>query len=911
MKNTIKVLLAILLLICTKTAVAQASHKTGFYPVSSLTFKLNWNVGSNQRLEVRVNNGLWASYSGDIVLTDRSNEPNSWENRIYSNPSCWYPVDTTAGSGPRNKINIISVRLINTTNMTIVKDSVYGIGMGSYPYPGYYSSFVTVDPDEFDYMMRNEMEDIEIPGWVFIFSPIGKLEVSQRITFNIASGSSSCMADRSYSIKGDKVMKTSLLSENGTIEDLKSVKARSLKHYAPANHEIMGAILDTSLITIGGMRSRPAILYVNGSYWSLRMFQVKAENERELAKKWNTDKDSIDIISLIHFNLYIDTLEHGCITYTFPLDSVLGKPHLPQTSWRKMNEAYAAFLKGDKSLAQSIAGKMKKPSSTSRLMRDTSIVVCGTYVKFNFAYDSLSTAFYLALGFDSIQFFPEEFVPVGKMVIVRNPYDGQKNMIGVAEEGTADRFQPIGQEMYEMRFDTTHNHSQRLSMIIESDDFLRCFNGIHWTHAHDVIENNVAIALSNKTKPTLIVTDYDDGSINAGPYGDNWDNKIMHDNTIYDKGFLASSIRMIFKDPETKERNLLLYQGMVNSIYRVNRTTGALNKIRSRLMPAYNYHFHAWNGDPNGGTDSLNVEASFAQLRYNFERRNLGALQATVNYWFPNDSLDMRKDYHEIRVVFDSIPLNLTEIVFNRDTLMHFKKNATVSYLRKAIEIDARKLSNNPDYGRLYFKEYPDSGLHFKLIPDSVITLTLVMRPVEVLPVELTYFVCSSNAEGILLSWQTASEFNSDYFVIEYASDDSLRFGSIGVVNAAGNSNTLLNYSFSDAGSGYYRLKQVDNDGHFTYSNTIGCHRVITDTQIHIQEGKPLILFPNPGSGVIYIQGLKDQKGTITVINELSQIVLQQVDNLQQINISLLANGMYMLQLIKDDKIYTGKFIKQ
>src|SRR5574343_441070 len=83
-----------------------------------------------------------------------------------------------------------------------------------------------------------------------------------------------------------------------------------------------------------------------------------------------------------------------------------------------------------------------------------------------------------------------------------------------------------------------------------------------------------------------------------------------------------------------------------------------------------------------------------------------------------------------------------------------------------------------------------------------------------VLPIELVSFegVCT-NRETIDLKWKTISEINNDHFLIE-RSRDAQKWEAIGKINGAGNSTTLLTYSFTDTrplrGIIYYRLKQTD-----------------------------------------------------------------------------------------------------
>jgi hypothetical protein len=115
------------------------------------------------------------------------------------------------------------------------------------------------------------------------------------------------------------------------------------------------------------------------------------------------------------------------------------------------------------------------------------------------------------------------------------------------------------------------------------------------------------------------------------------------------------------------------------------------------------------------------------------------------------------------------------------------------------------------------------------------------------LPVDLTEFTASVRKnQDVLLSWTTASEMNNAGFEIE-RSADGRDFKSVDFVKGAGNSAKPLTYAYTDnkafnqAGSNilYYRLKQVDFDGKYVYSQVI---KVNKDEV----EANALTVFPNP-----------------------------------------------------------------
>jgi hypothetical protein len=90
-------------------------------------------------------------------------------------------------------------------------------------------------------------------------------------------------------------------------------------------------------------------------------------------------------------------------------------------------------------------------------------------------------------------------------------------------------------------------------------------------------------------------------------------------------------------------------------------------------------------------------------------------------------------------------------------------------------------------------------------------------------PVELTSFTASVNDNDVHLTWQTATENNNSGFQVERKSVD--KYETIGFVPGSGTTTETMTYSFSDVdlnpGYYYYRLKQIDFDGTFEYSNTI------------------------------------------------------------------------------------------
>ncbi len=135
------------------------------------------------------------------------------------------------------------------------------------------------------------------------------------------------------------------------------------------------------------------------------------------------------------------------------------------------------------------------------------------------------------------------------------------------------------------------------------------------------------------------------------------------------------------------------------------------------------------------------------------------------------------------------------------------------------------------------------------------------------LPVELMSFDGMSTEEGNLLLWKTASEHNSDYFLIQ-STIDGEKYTTVDKVGAAGNSNQVMEYSLLDTKYGnnltYYRLLQYDFDGKYTIYGPILINNQVKEKKvIKIIDlmGKEVTEFSSNG---IYIEVYED--GTMSKV---------------------------------------------
>ena len=167
-----------------------------------------------------------------------------------------------------------------------------------------------------------------------------------------------------------------------------------------------------------------------------------------------------------------------------------------------------------------------------------------------------------------------------------------------------------------------------------------------------------------------------------------------------------------------------------------------------------------------------------------------------------------------------------------------------------------------------------------------------------VIPVELVRFSAKANKNDAVLTWQTASEKNNDFFAVE-RSFDGQNFVEIGRVKGNGTTAKPMNYTFTDkdlsSGTFYYRLKQVDFDQNSQFT---------TVQAVKIQNGaKTISIFPNPTSDRIFIQNAASviarheatQGGTLT--DNMGRVVQSFKIVPSEINLEGLTNGIYFLKI--------------
>jgi hypothetical protein len=181
----------------------------------------------------------------------------------------------------------------------------------------------------------------------------------------------------------------------------------------------------------------------------------------------------------------------------------------------------------------------------------------------------------------------------------------------------------------------------------------------------------------------------------------------------------------------------------------------------------------------------------------------------------------------------------------------------------------------------------------------------------QVLPISLLSFTATPRDGNTDLLWATATETNNAYFSLE-RSADGVHFDEITQVPGAGNSAATNNYAYTDRspinGVSYYRLRQVDFDGAYSFSPV---RRVV------FGEANGVRLQPVPATETLQVLLDKTTEEDInwSVFDQSGRLVLdgQAAEETQQFDVDVqnLPQGMYLLRLTSGQFMHAVRFVKQ
>ncbi|MDO6392240.1 GDSL-type esterase/lipase family protein [Pontibacter sp. BT731] len=193
------------------------------------------------------------------------------------------------------------------------------------------------------------------------------------------------------------------------------------------------------------------------------------------------------------------------------------------------------------------------------------------------------------------------------------------------------------------------------------------------------------------------------------------------------------------------------------------------------------------------------------------------------------------------------------------------------------------------------------------------------LSPIVPLPVELTSFTGTLSKVEVLLEWTTASELDNGYFQVERMQEGQ-PFSPIGRVDGNGTSSLSHRYSFRDksapAGLLYYRLRQVDTDGTYSYSKVVAVHRsVATDFRVRLyptlSDGSPRTVHISAtgfAAAALVDVTLRDTMGRRLHHQTLRARAQGELEDEVQLPL-VLSKGLYMWEVSSSDKTSKVKLL--
>lgn len=235
----------------------------------------------------------------------------------------------------------------------------------------------------------------------------------------------------------------------------------------------------------------------------------------------------------------------------------------------------------------------------------------------------------------------------------------------------------------------------------------------------------------------------------------------------------------------------------------------------------------------------------------------------------------------EISVYFPNIAPGLVQVVGTEVSYTNSGRFPEICYDARFTDCNGQQLVNTVTLVRAV-----NGGLVFTQANTSV---TSACIPV---PVTLTDFTASSANCESSLTWHTAEELNFESFEVQRNNDGSNQFTVLGTVKATGSNSS---YHFTDKnpvpGKNFYRLKMIDIDGKFKYSDI-----KLVLNNCHAK--KSVIAYPNPVTKITTVAGLFPGD-RIRLFNVNGQVLLsrQAVKEQEQIDFSNLPAGVYSLNV--------------
>jgi hypothetical protein len=182
---------------------------------------------------------------------------------------------------------------------------------------------------------------------------------------------------------------------------------------------------------------------------------------------------------------------------------------------------------------------------------------------------------------------------------------------------------------------------------------------------------------------------------------------------------------------------------------------------------------------------------------------------------------------------------------------------------------------------------------------------SVTIECVSALPVEMVSFKGRQHPKGVSLDWTTSAEVNNEGFAVEH-SEDGILWKKVGFVAGKGTTSVQQSYQFLHdqplSGLHYYRLKQMDYDGAFEYSEVIS---------VLLENTERLEYFPNPTSGQLTLNGPDVEGAWVQISDSFGKLVRKMQVKRRSLDLSDLPAGVYLLNIDTGEKKFLKRIIKE
>ena len=177
------------------------------------------------------------------------------------------------------------------------------------------------------------------------------------------------------------------------------------------------------------------------------------------------------------------------------------------------------------------------------------------------------------------------------------------------------------------------------------------------------------------------------------------------------------------------------------------------------------------------------------------------------------------------------------------------------------------------------------------------------VTPASTLPVVLNYFKCEATGSSATLKWQAGEETNLDSYIPEYSSD-GIAFSTLAYIASEGANHIYQFVHYNAKGTAWYRLKMVDKDGSYKYSDT---------RKLFVKPNTDLRVIPNPATDLVFIYtNSATNTKTIKIISPGGAVIktIKSYIDGQPISVAGLPKGSYLIKANTKDRVWSKLFIK-